>query len=86
MNRPDFVCGVDGGGTKTTAICCSLDGKEIARRVFGPFNLNSIGMQSFEDTSEIDLGQLNDNVVQIFNTQYPMLLGTAMQMHTWRWT
>lgn len=36
--------------------------------------------------SEIDLGQLNDNVVQIFNTQYPMLLGTAMQMHTWRWT
>ena len=48
MNRPDFVCGVDGGGTKTTAICCSLDGKEIARRVFGPFNLNSIGTQAFE--------------------------------------
>ena len=48
MNRPDFVCGVDGGGTKTTAICCSPDGKEIARRVFGPFNLNSIGTQAFE--------------------------------------
>ena len=48
MNRPDFVCGVDGGGTKTTAICCTSQGKEIARRVFGPFNLNSIGMQSFE--------------------------------------
>ena len=48
MNRPDFVCGVDGGGTKTTAICCTTDGKEIARRVFGPFNLNSIGMQAFE--------------------------------------
>ena len=48
MNRPDFVCGVDGGGTKTTAICCSQDGKEIARRVFGPFNLNSIGTQAFE--------------------------------------
>ena len=48
MNKPDFVCGVDGGGTKTTAICCSPDGKEIARRVFGPFNLNSIGTQAFE--------------------------------------
>ena len=48
MNRPGFVCGVDGGGTKTTAICCGPDGKEISRRVFGPFNLNSIGMQAFE--------------------------------------
>ena len=48
MNRPDFVCGVDGGGTKTTAICCGPDGKEISRRVFGPFNLNSIGTQAFE--------------------------------------
>ena len=48
MSKPDFVCGVDGGGTKTTAICCTLDGKEIARRVFGPFNLNSIGTQAFE--------------------------------------
>ena len=48
MSKPDFVCGVDGGGTKTTAICCTLQGKEIARRVFGSFNLNSIGMQAFE--------------------------------------
>ena len=48
MNRPDFVCGVDGGGTKTTALCCTLQGKEIARKTFGPFNLNSIGLQAFE--------------------------------------
>ena len=48
MNRPDFVCGVDGGGTKTTAICRTLQREEIARRVFGPFNLNSIGLQAFE--------------------------------------
>ena len=48
MNRLDFVCGVDGGGTKTTAICCTLTGEEISRRVFGPFNLNSIGTQAFE--------------------------------------
>lgn len=49
MNRPDFVCGLDGGGTKTSAICCTLQGKEISRRVFGPFNLNSIGIQAFEE-------------------------------------
>lgn len=35
---------------------------------------------------EIDLGQIDDNVVKIFNEQYPMLLGVAMQLHTWRWT
>ena len=42
-----FVCGIDGGGTRTTAICCDLQGKELTRRVFGPFNLNSIGEQAF---------------------------------------
>lgn len=35
---------------------------------------------------EVDLQQLNDNTVRIFNTQYPMFLGLAMQMRTWRWT
>ena len=47
MKREDFVCGIDGGGTRTTAICCNLQGEEIARKVFGPFNLNSIGGQAF---------------------------------------
>ena len=45
--KEDFVCGIDGGGTRTTAICCDLQGKEITRRVFGPFNLNSIGEAAF---------------------------------------
>ena len=49
MTRQDFVCGVDGGGTMTIAICCNLQGKEIARREFGPFNLNSIGQQAFKN-------------------------------------
>ena len=48
MKREDFVCGIDGGGTRTTAICCNLQGNEISRRIFGPFNLNSIGEQAFE--------------------------------------
>ena len=49
MKREDFVCGIDGGGTRTTAICCNLQGEEITRKVFGPFNLNSIGEQAFEN-------------------------------------
>ena len=47
MNNVDFVCGIDGGGTRTTAVCCTPDGREIARKVFGPFNLNSIGEEAF---------------------------------------
>ena len=47
MKNVDFVCGIDGGGTRTTAVCCTPDGREIARKVFGPFNLNSIGEEAF---------------------------------------
>lgn len=49
MSKEDFVCGIDGGGTRTTAICCNLQGEEITRKVFGPFNLNSIGEQAFAE-------------------------------------
>ena len=37
------------------AICCDLQGNEIKRRVFGPFNLNSIGEPAF--------GKLLDDIV-----------------------
>lgn len=47
MKNVDFVCGIDGGGTRTTAVCCTPNGREIARKVFGPFNLNSIGEEAF---------------------------------------
>ena len=47
MKKTDFVCGIDGGGTRTTAVCSTPDGREIARKVFGPFNLNSIGEEAF---------------------------------------
>ena len=47
MKNVDFICGIDGGGTRTTAVCCTPDGREIARKVFGPFNLNSIGEEAF---------------------------------------
>lgn len=49
MKNEYYVCGIDGGGTKTTAICRNLQGEEIARRVFGPLNLNSIGEEAFRE-------------------------------------
>ena len=42
-----FIAGIDGGGTKTTVICHDLNGKILAEKKFGPFNLNSIGEENF---------------------------------------
>ena len=42
-----FVAGIDGGGTKTRVLCCDLQGRQIAAREYGPFNLNSIGEEAF---------------------------------------
>lgn len=42
-----FVVGIDGGGTKTSVLCCNKDGEKIAATKFGPFNLNSIGEEAF---------------------------------------
>lgn len=47
MKESSFFCGVDGGGTRTTVLCRTQEGQEISRREFGPFNLNSIGKESF---------------------------------------
>ena len=48
MRKVQFVCGVDGGGTKTTVLCRTLQGVEVGRREFGPFNYNSIGEEAFK--------------------------------------
>ena len=48
MRKEEFVCGVDGGGTKTTVLCRTLDGVEVGRREFGPFNFNSVGEKAFK--------------------------------------
>lgn len=42
-----FITGIDGGGTKTTVILKSLDDGTLYKKVFGPFNLNSIGEDAF---------------------------------------
>ena len=49
MNKPDFVCGIDGGGTKTSVLCSTLQNQVIEKRTFGPFNLNSIGEEAFRN-------------------------------------
>ncbi len=36
----DFVVGWDGGGTKTTVVCVSAQGAELARQTFGALNIN----------------------------------------------
>ena len=35
-----YVCGWDGGGTKTEVLCLSLNGETLADAAFGPLNLN----------------------------------------------
>lgn len=35
-----FVCGWDGGGTKTQVLCLDAHGERLAEGVFGPLNLN----------------------------------------------
>ena len=45
----EFAAGVDGGGTKTTVICRTKDGGLLDKKVFGPFNINSIGEAAFMD-------------------------------------
>lgn len=42
-----FAAGVDGGGTRTTVECRTLDGTALCRETFGPFNLNSVGEERF---------------------------------------
>lgn len=43
----DFVAGIDGGGTKTSLICADLQGKELFRKTFSAFNINSVGKDNF---------------------------------------
>lgn len=50
MKAPEFVCGIDGGGTRTTVVCRTADGRDVGRREFGPLNLNSIGETAFRES------------------------------------
>ena len=45
----NYVAGIDGGGTKTRICCKDMNGLIIGERLFGPFNLNSIGRERFRE-------------------------------------
>lgn len=49
MQKVKMVAGIDGGGTKTRVVCCDLQGKQMAAREYGSFNLNSIGEEAFRN-------------------------------------
>lgn len=41
----NFLIGIDGGGSKTEIVVCSLQGKVLSRETIGPTNPNDIGTQ-----------------------------------------
>jgi len=45
MRPPQFVIGIDGGGTKTLAIISDLKGNVLAQHVSGPTNLQIVGFE-----------------------------------------
>ncbi len=45
MNKHLYVIGIDGGGTKTNAVLCSLDGKILSETQGGPSNFQIIGLE-----------------------------------------
>ncbi len=45
MKKRDYVIGVDGGGTKTTALLADLEGNIVAEKVGGPTNIYRVGIE-----------------------------------------
>ena len=45
-----YFCGWDGGGSKTTVLCADENGKELARKTFGPLNINGAPQETVATT------------------------------------
>ena len=45
MEHPLYVIGIDGGGTKTSAVLCAIDGAILAEAEGGPSNCQVIGVE-----------------------------------------
>jgi N-acetylglucosamine kinase-like BadF-type ATPase len=45
MGKPLYIIGIDGGGTKTTAILCALDGSILSEAQGAPTNFQIIGIE-----------------------------------------
>lgn len=55
MARKQYVIGMDGGGTKTAAMLCDVNGNILAEEMGGPTNPNIVGV---ERTAEVIVGLL----------------------------
>jgi glucosamine kinase len=56
MDKPLYVIGIEGGGTKTTAVLCALDGFILSEAQGGPSNFHSVGIEK-TTTTLLDLIQ-----------------------------
>jgi N-acetylglucosamine kinase-like BadF-type ATPase len=50
MNKPLYVIGIEGGGTKTTAVLCALDGIILSEAQGGPSNFHIVGIEKTAST------------------------------------
>lgn len=50
MNKPLYTIGIEGGGTKTTAVLCALDGVILSEAQGGPSNFHIIGIEKTVST------------------------------------
>jgi N-acetylglucosamine kinase-like BadF-type ATPase len=50
MDKPLYIIGIDGGGTKTTAVLCALDGAILAEAQGAPSNFQIIGIERTSHT------------------------------------
>ncbi len=55
-----YVLGIDGGGTKTTAVITTVDGEIVASKTVGPTNPNSIGYEKISNELALLLGSLQE--------------------------
>jgi N-acetylglucosamine kinase-like BadF-type ATPase len=50
MNKPLYIIGIEGGGTKTTAVLCAMDGVILSEAQSGPSNFHIIGVEKTVST------------------------------------
>ncbi|MGD0038039.1 MAG: BadF/BadG/BcrA/BcrD ATPase family protein [Bacteroidota bacterium] len=50
MDKPLYVIGIEGGGTKTTAVLCALDGIILSEAQGGPSNFHIVGIEKTAST------------------------------------
>jgi N-acetylglucosamine kinase-like BadF-type ATPase len=50
MDKSLYIIGIDGGGTKTSAVLCALDGIILSEAQGGPSNFHLVGMEKTANT------------------------------------